>query len=144
MLCICNGNPMIETINISSRVGSSICNNFGKCQYNFPFLLAIPFETYFISNINCKVHYYLKSLSCWYRYHKACIAWAHTRLVVSSFPLLIPGRGPNTRPKLGLTCLINDVTSVSENWSTVTKIVNQLPRTSWYFKPYLWMGVKCQ
>jgi hypothetical protein len=45
---------MIEIINISSQVGSSICNNFGKYQYNFPFLLAIPFETYFISNINCR------------------------------------------------------------------------------------------
>jgi hypothetical protein len=121
---------MTETINISSQVGSSICNNFGKYQYSFPFLLAIPFETYFISDINCRyTHYYLKSLPCWYRYHKACIAWAHTRLVVSLFPLFIPGRGPYTKPKLSLTCLINDVISVSKNWSTVTNIVNQLPRT---------------
>ncbi len=38
MLCICNNNPMVETINI----GSSIFNNFNKYQHSFvPNLMRI-------------------------------------------------------------------------------------------------------
>jgi hypothetical protein len=47
---------MLGMINNFSQVGSFILNNFNKIWIKFSLLLAIPFENYFLSNINSMYH----------------------------------------------------------------------------------------
>ncbi len=44
MLCISNSNPMVETKNNSSQVGSAIINSFGKYQLKFYFLTRYLYQ----------------------------------------------------------------------------------------------------